>query len=404
MTLKKLRKGLDIQPSVWYNSPFDANLGFPPQIGWKRGGLYSSKTLWRVFHSYFVIEDNFVSPIAGLYFCQDYETLLTFCLFFLAIVYVPLVGAPVVQPDSANTRFYVACEDKRIYTIDVNQGQVVAVSDALPELGNPTGLDISRDGQTLYISSERGHWQRDYYPIVIVDVSTMRVKRKFHLKMGPPNDEWLGISAVYGLRVSPDGKTIFALYGHPKYEGVVVVDAERGTILRHLPELYFGQNQQNFIFSDDRQFAIRIHSKGIETYNLETGEKQASIPAPDLFASRGGLNPPWIRINAPLCVIHSERRINVKAGENPVRYILRTIDRMTGKVLLELDAETPVFYSDSNQAILSSGISSVVRVDLQTGRFDSPIVVGKDPTNVVSARQFIEPIRQGSPSEGGTSP
>ena len=324
-----------------------------------------------------------------------------FCLFFI----VPPVGASAVQKDSANTRFYVACRDKRIYTIDVNQGRVVAVSDTFPELGNPTGLDISRDGQTLYIGSERGHWQRDYYPIVIVDVSTMQVKQKFHLEMGPPNGEWLDISAVYGLRVSPDGKTIFALYGHPKYEGVVVVNVERGTILRHLPELYFGQNQQNFTFSDDGQSAIRIHPKGIDTYNLETGEKVDSIPAPNLFASKGGLNPPWTRIDAPLCTIDSE-----KDGEHR-RKIFRVRDRMTGKILRELNNFDLGFWSDFNQMIFTSFrpsgngsiVNGVVRVNLHTGAYSSLIApIGKYPTNIVSAGQ--EQSRSRSPSESGTSP
>ena len=311
---------------------------------------------------------------------------LAFCLFFAAVVFIPLVSVASVKTDSANTHFYVACGDKRIYTIDLNQGKVVAVSDAIPELGNPTCLDISPDGQTLYIGSERGHWQLDYFPIVIVDVSTMQVKRKFHLEMSPRIGQWPRISAVYYLRVSPDGKTLFAGYAHPKYQGGhVVVDAATGVILRQLRGFAVGQNQQNFIFSDDGGTAIRIRSTGIEAYNLKTGEKVASIPAQDLFASGHGLNPSWTRLDSPLCVINSKVIDNVKEARNPVRYILRTIDRTTGKVLLELDAGTPVFYSDSNQAILSRGISSVVRVDLQTGTFDSPIVVGEYPTNVVSA-------------------
>jgi hypothetical protein len=322
---------------------------------------------------------------------------LMFFLFFIAAVFVPLVGAATPKTGSANTHFYVACDDKRIYTIDVNLGQVVSVSEPLPELGNPTGLDISRDGRTLYISSERGYYigstktdfQTDYFPIVIVDVSTMQVKRKFHLEMGPPKGRWLDITAVYGLKVSPDGKTIFAGYAHPKYQGGdVAVDAETGAILRHLPGFYATRNQQNCTFSDDGRFATKVWSVRskiyYETYSLETGEEVASMSVPELFASRQGLNPSWKRIAGPLSVIHSRRRDVPRENENPVQYILRTIDRMTGEVLLELDAGTPVFYSDSNQAILSRDISSVVRVDLRTGIFDAPIPVGEYPTNVVS--------------------
>jgi hypothetical protein len=65
---QKLRKVLDIQRSVWYNPSFDANFDFRLELGGKRGGIYSSKTLCRVFHSYFVIEDDFVSPHGGALF------------------------------------------------------------------------------------------------------------------------------------------------------------------------------------------------------------------------------------------------------------------------------------------------------------------------------------------------
>ncbi len=310
----------------------------------------------------------------------------------IAAVYVPLVGAATPKTDSGNTHFYVACDDKRIYTIDVNRGQVVAVSEPIPELGNPTGLDISRDGRTLYISSERGYYigstktdfQTDYFPIVIVDVSTMQVKRKFHLEMGPPKGRWLDITAVYGLKVSPDGKTIFAGYAHPKYQGGdVAVDAETGAILRHLPGFYATRNQQNCTFSDDGRFATKIRSTKVDTYNLETGEKVVSIPAPDLFASGQGLNPSWRRLNGPLCIVDRE-----KEGEN-WRKIFRVRDRTTGKILRELKDFDLGFWSDANQIVFTSFHSSVfniVRVDLQTGAYSSsPIAIGEFPTNVVSA-------------------
>jgi hypothetical protein len=320
---------------------------------------------------------------------------LMFFLFFIAAVFVPLVGAATPKTGSANTHFYVACRDKRIYTIDVNWGQVVAVSEPISELGNPSSLDISRDGRTLYISSEwphgKGKRQDDYFPIVVVDASTMQVKRKFLLEMRQFNPNRLNNIpvSVYRLRVSPDGKTIFAMFPHPKYQGGnVAVDAETGAILRQLPGFFVDYNQQNCTFSDDGRFATRIWSaRGKiynKTYDLETGEKVASIPAQDLFASGQSLNPLWRRVDGPLSVIHSKKRDVPRENENPVQYILRTIDRMTGEVLLELDAGTPVFYSDSNQAILSRGISSVVRVDLRTGIFDAPIPVGEYPTNVVS--------------------
>ena len=314
---------------------------------------------------------------------------LMFFLFFIVAIFVPLVGAATPKTDSANTLFYVACRDKRIYTIDVNRGQVVAVSEPISELGNPSSLDISRDGRTLYISSEwphgKGKRQDDYFPIVVVDASTMQVKRKFLLEMRPFNPKRLNNIpvSVYRLRVSPDGKTIFAMFPHPKYQGGnVAVDAETGAILRQLPGFFVDYNQQNFIFSDDGQFATKIRSTRVEKYNLETGEKIASIPAPDLFASGQGLNPSWRRLNGPLCIVDRE-----KEGEN-WRKIFRVRDRTTGKILRELKDFDLGFWSDANQIVFTSFHSSVfniVRVDLQTGAYSSsPIAIGEFPTNVVS--------------------
>ena len=110
------------------------------------------------------------------------------------------------------------------------------------------------------------------------------------------------------------------------------------------------------------------------------------------MASGKGLNPPWTRLASPFCVINKER-----VGGNQIRYIFKTIDRITGKTILEKDLEqqtglqpsSRTFYRDSNKVVLSmvgdgGQLGAVVIGDLQTGTFESPIPVGQYPTNVVS--------------------
>ena len=324
-------------------------------------------------------------------------------LFLAAFVFAPETpGQPAKGEKKAYC--YVACGDRRIYTIDIGRGQVVAVSDPIRELGNASCMDISRDGKTLYIGSERGHWQADYFPIVVVDVNTMKVKRKFHLEMDPPTGEFLGLFAVYGIRASPDGKTIFGGYAKPKYSGgSVVVDAETGEILRHLG--FYVRQDQSFVFSEDGRYASDVEPEGVVTYDIQKGKKVAFEPSEELLASGRGLNPPWTRFESPLYDIDSDKYR--EGGEVHVRYTLKIVDRSTGRLLMERDTKEEqtgmgiskvapflVLHGDRYKVLLPlvgdvSEPGYVGILDIQTGKFEPPVPVGKVPTNVVCSLQLL---------------
>lgn len=306
-------------------------------------------------------------------------------LVFLSLATVVCVLGTAAE--AAQPNCYVAGKDRRVYTLDIEKWQVAAISDPIPELGRPTCMDISRDGKTLYIGSEPGHYQMDYFPIVALDVRTMKVKSKFRLEPYPDTGY---ISAVYTIRTSHNGKTLFASYANPKYiGGSVVVDAETGAILRHL-SFYVSQNSA---LSDDGEYVSRIRKDRVRTYSLQNNQELPSVSVEELFSSGRGLNPPWANLKTPLCVIDRDR-----TSEGHIRHVFRVVDRSNGDILHEksvyeqtgLSARYPLAISHSgrNMVLLPTvgqgGASGyVISFDLDKARFGVPINVGAYPTNVV---------------------
>ena len=252
----------------------------------------------------------------------------------LLLILLAIISAPPAQAQSRKEEnlCYVACQDKRIYVIDISRKKVLDVSDPIPELGNPTCIDVSGDGKTLYIGSERGYMESSYCPIVVVDLNTMKVKRKFYLEIEEPSGY---ISAVYNIRVSPDGSKLFVGYANPKYRGgSVVIDADKGEILKHLKGFYVDQNSS---FSKDGRYVCNIRPDEIIVYDVQSGRKlKRSLEY--LLRLGQGLNPPWRQFKAPLCVIEKQKD----------RYILKAVNRLNGKLLWEkeIEKETGLLVSD----------------------------------------------------------
>ena len=52
---------------------------------------------------------------------------------------------------------YVACEDKRVYAVDLASGEVVARSNPIEGMGRPTSIAFVAETSRLYIGSDRDY-------------------------------------------------------------------------------------------------------------------------------------------------------------------------------------------------------------------------------------------------------
>jgi len=281
---------------------------------------------------------------------------------------------------------YVVCDDGKIYVIDVEKEQLLAVSSVIPELtvGRATCIDIDRFKKILYVGCERRSGKRymaskyrRYYPIIAVDLKRMEVIGKFIL-------DAQNICPVYELKLSPDGKKIYAGYAHPKYRwsnpayggGSVVVDVSTGSIIRTLS---FSVHPYS-IFSKDGRKIIEIRTDRVIIYDVERNKRVSTWKADELFKKGLGLNPPGRKLKGPLYIVENHE-------------VLKKIDRLTGKVLsyLTLDGETamkyPVITSDGEKVLVSlikrDFQGYVVIISSREDKIHAEIKVGRFPTNVV---------------------
>jgi len=305
-------------------------------------------------------------------------------LSWLLTTYVPITGAREVH------QAYVVCGDGKIYVIDVEKGQLLTVSSVIPELaiGKPTCIDIDRSKKILYVGCERrlgkrymASKYRRYYPIIAVDLKRMEVIKKFTLDAG-------NICPVYEIKLSPDGRRIYAGYAHPKYRwsnpayggGSVVIDVSTGDIIGALS---FRVHPYS-IFSKDGRRVTEIRADRVTVYDVEKDERVLTWEASELFKKGLGLNPLGRKLKGPLCIIENHK-------------VLKKIDRLTGKVLsqLTLDGETmmkyPVITANGEKALISvikgDFQGYIVIVDLMDDKIYARIKVGRFPTNVVINEQ-----------------
>ncbi len=329
-------------------------------------------------------------------------------IFFLVIALVTLniyIGQSYSDEIKNNLRFaYVACADKSVYIVDIMKNKLVHKTDEFAPLGTPTEIAIDQKHQKIYVANERGDWQYKYSAIVIFDITTLpiNVLKEMDLIIDKPNGPFIGVSAVYGILVSSDGKTLYALYAHPSYQGTTVIDSETGKI-KGLLDFYINRGS---VFSPDGKAIAEMWpsgskiiekdgdkklmewSGGVAVYDIE---KNKMISRKEIQKDGIGLQPPWGKIEAPFIYLKDYK-------------MLEMYNRETGKIISQIDivditgglitADRYPFSFDNNKKIILSMTDNatktdkmrkgyVVVIDLVKKKIVSKIEVGPSPTNVV---------------------
>lgn len=129
-------------------------------------------------------------------------------------------NAPVLSPDE-KTLYVCNRFDNDVSFIDLKSGKTVA---RVPVLREPVAMDITPDGKTLFVANHNpnGPADVDYVAskISVIDIATKTVK---HIKLVN------GSEGVRGLKISPDGKIIYATHFMARFL-VPTTQLERGWV------------------------------------------------------------------------------------------------------------------------------------------------------------------------------
>jgi hypothetical protein len=316
--------------------------------------------------------------------------------------------------------------DRRIYIVDLNTLKVIKKSEPFMEIGRPTSIDYDKIRGRLYVASERGYlWEVNsrgrtpqvaYYPLTVFEIGAESIKLvdKYKLEEGEPLGEFETVWAIYEIKLSPDGRKIFAGYAHPKYHwsnpayggGSAVVDASTGNIIGVLS---FRIRQLNSIFSADGKKMCMIYPPGsriikkdgeekikkwkgyVVTYDIEKNQKIEKIEAEDLIRSKRGFNPLWGKIDTPIVKIPFE-----SDGTGWRR--LKIYDRMSGEEISEIDLKeisgglTPsrdyvLFLPGGKHKVILPMVGKsgryLVIIDLKEKKIEAKIEIDAVPSNII---------------------
>jgi len=308
-----------------------------------------------------------------------------------------LNGSP--AKDGGEDYAYVACRDRRIYVVDAAGNQVVQASDVFAAMGAPTCIDLDRQNKILYVASERGFQQERYSPILAIDISELPLKivRSYELVVGPSEGPFVGLSAVYDLVVSPDGKKLYAGYAREGYEhGSTVVDAQTGKIIGRLINFYVDTyslfspggdkvadiwDRQNWPAETKTKKQEKVRSAAVVVYDLRENKE---ISRTSVIGGKITLQPPWRKIEWPFVGWADQGVINLFDRDGGALLSSIDVGKLTG---LWSTSQYATLFDDGKKVILpmrSNGNKGfIVTVDVVKGEIVSKTEVGETPTNVI---------------------
>ena len=306
---------------------------------------------------------------------------------------------------------YVACEDKRVYAVDLASGEVVARSNPIEGMGRPTSVVFVSETFRLYIGSQWNYPQEGYYPLVAVDVSDgFDVVGRYTLD---PEQDAIDPSTpkyadpVFRVVASETANHLYLMYASLDYGGGVAaifdMAAERivgktGTTV--MPNIVFSPDgsQKAEIWASSSRTIDGVTTEfpgGVAVRDIMTGEYISRV---DLDGNRG-LQPPWERLSSP----HLD-----PVGRTET---FRLYDRDSGSVVSTMDLNEltgmnrtqgePVLIEGSTHMIapmhmVPSGEDSpglwtapgfLVVFDYASGEVVKTIEVGPNPTTVAFHQQ-----------------
>ena len=244
---------------------------------------------------------------------------------------------------------YVVGEDRKIYSVNLETGELEWVSRELQRIGAPTEIVMDTEESILYIASGpeylRGVW--NYVPLLAVMINE-EAEIVYESWIYPNNQNGSSRGpAVYTLRFSPNREALYA--------GVAAnQDSHRRTILDPSTAEIIGQSnaiiRKDYEFSPDGTMLARIYpgvtrlgEDGTEEYlgiisvrDVKTGEVVLRTEHPN----NENLYPPWGSTDDHFIYIRNEPGQDI--------YRLEVYDRESGELLAMYDE-----FSDSVKSMYS---------------------------------------------------
>jgi hypothetical protein len=320
-------------------------------------------------------------------------------LFILSILFLSAYEEGYCLGENEGEYAYVACQDKKIYVIDVGKKCLSKVSRKIEGIGNPTSIDIDAEKSVLYIASERGNWQEKYRPIMklTIDMSGFDVVKKFDFASNYVDDHFKRIYAVYSIVVSPAGDKLYVLYAHPDYSGsTAVVDSSTGKIINELNFIIdrgtvFSPNGNEVATSwpsgskkikNGKEYKIKKWPGGVATFSIKENKK---LMQKEIGRDNIGLNPEWKKKKKPFLYMRDSKMLEVY--NSATARMVKKINLSSVTNGLISTTKYPVLFDGNNKFIISmvsiKGRGYVVIMDLVESKLIQAIEVGENPTNVI---------------------
>ncbi len=312
------------------------------------------------------------------------------------------------QGDTAQEKIpasYVVSADRRIYKIDLESSQIIATSEPIEGIGRPTSIDIDRQNGRLYIGSDRGRGQREFTPLLVVDVNEDRFSVLERFTIDPLTDSaddstvsTPQVHAVYGLMLSPDGKELYLGYGGPGHKLTVVLDSFTGAIIREIDLPMFGASVYTFspdgrkiaemwpagsaVIEQDGTEARREWGAGVAVGDLLTGKWISKTALED----GRGLRAPWESTSEPFVYFRDSNRV-MEVFDRDTGTVLSRVDlsKLTG---LQLEHKATTIGDTGLVALPMTGSAQkgyIVIFDIDSQEIASKIEVGQRPSNIALA-------------------
>ncbi len=224
---------------------------------------------------------------------------------------------------------YVVGEDRRIYMVNLESGQLEWKSRVLQQIGEPTEIEIHREESILYVGSGSVLPRSDYVPLI-----ALKLNSSADIVFETPRFNDSGVAdGVYTLRLSPDGKSLYANYLYSD-QYTTILDSLTGETIGSLRRPVLKRRE----FSSDGKMTANIVPGGTRVRGSDSQEYPGLVGVLDLETGEGfttylennqGLYPPWGSSENHFVYIRHQPRQGI--------YRLEVYDREGGEVLAVFD-------------------------------------------------------------------
>ncbi len=265
-----------------------------------------------------------------------------------AMIAAVLVAIIFLSTTGIATYGYVVGEDRRIYMVNLNSGELEWISRELEEIGRPSSIEINARESILYIASERDSWQWEYVPLIAVKLNeSAESVFQSYVDPAPPKLNSLGfrdVSPVYSLRLSHDEEWLYTKYVNPEFAATTIVDSLTGKYVGQFDAPIAAQAEispDGTMVADIWPSGIRIRESGVDEYpgvvwvrDLETREELSRVE----LHNNQGLYPPWGSKDHHFIDVNFQPRQGI--------YQLEIYDRESGELI--------AMYDDFDEAVKAS--------------------------------------------------